>query len=380
MPRETGRSMANMGASEGQPGAVGGVLAAERKRRGESLEHVSETLRIRQPYLEAIEADRIDDLPGRAYALGFVRAYAEHLGLDGEEIMRRFKAGAAGLDKRTELVFPSPVSEGRFPGRMALAISVAAAIVIYGVWHQMASQDRSVAEQVPPVPAQMAEPAPKEGEKAEGEVKEQGEAVSKPDGEAKPAETAAAPAGAPAPPPSAPAATPPTASPAPAATPAPAAAPQSAPPPQTTAPAQTAGATAPKAAPSVTATPAPQPAPPPQTTGPAQTPAPPPTAAVPPAALGAGVYGAEGPVRVVMRAVSESWIQVQDSKGAIVAMRVLKPGESFRVPNMAGLTLYTGNAGGLEVTVDGRAAPALGAPGSVRRNIPLDPEKLMAGG
>ena len=301
MPRGTGRSMANMGASEGQPGAVGGVLAAERKRRGESLEHVSETLRIRQPYLEAIEADRIDDLPGRAYALGFVHAYAEHLGLDGEEIMRRFKAGAAGLEKRTELVFPAPVSEGRFPGRMALAISAAAAIVISGIWHQMASQDRSVAEQVPPVPVQMVEPAPKEGEKAEGESKEQGEAASKPDGEAKPAETAAAPA----------------------------------------------------------ATPAPS---------------------APPAALGAGVYGAEGPVRVVMRATSESWIQVQDSKGAIVAMRVLKPGESFRVPNMAGLTLYTGNAGGLEVTVDGRAAPALGAPGSVRRNIPLDPEKLMAGG
>jgi len=85
-------------------------------------------------------------------------------------------------------------------------------------------------------------------------------------------------------------------------------------------------------------------------------------------------------VRVVMRATSESWIQVQDSKGSIVAMRILKPGESFRVPNMAGLTLYTGNAGGLEVTVDGRAAPALGALGSVRRNIALDPEKLLAGG
>jgi cytoskeleton protein RodZ len=345
--------MANLGATDGQPGAIGALLAAERKRRGQTLEQAADALRIRQPYLEAIEADRIDDLPGRAYALGFVRAYAEHLGLDGEEVVRRFKAGAAGLDKKKELVFPAPVSEGRFPGRMALAISVAAAIVMYGVWHQMASRDRSVAEQVPPVPAQMVEVS-KEGEKTEGEpAKDQAEA--KPEGEAKPADPASVA--------SAPVALPPTT---PAAPQTPVAQPQ---PPAAASP--VAASPAPAALPSASQ-PAPQPAPPAQPAA-----APPASAAAP---LGPGVYGAEGQVRVVMRATSESWIQVQDSRGSVVAMRILKPGESFRVPNMPGLTLYTGNAGGLDVTVDGRAAPALGAPGSVRRNISLDPEKLMAGG
>lgn len=60
-------------------------------------------------------------------------------------------------------------------------------------------------------------------------------------------------------------------------------------------------------------------------------------------------------------------------------MRTLKPGETYRVPNRSGLTLFTGNAGGLDVTVDGKKAPSLGASGTVRRNVALEPEELLAG-
>ena len=72
-------------------------------------------------------------------------------------------------------------------------------------------------------------------------------------------------------------------------------------------------------------------------------------------------------------------MQVRDRQGNLLLTRVLRVGDSYMVPNQADLTLLTGNAGGLEISVDGSALPALGPVGAVRRNIPLDPEALRDG-
>src|ERR1700743_625015 len=61
---------------------VGQDLRTARQRRGDDLATVSKALKIRKDHLEALEEDRIEHLPGRAYAVGFVRTYAEYLGLD----------------------------------------------------------------------------------------------------------------------------------------------------------------------------------------------------------------------------------------------------------------------------------------------------------
>jgi cytoskeleton protein RodZ len=58
---------------------------------------------------------------------------------------------------------------------------------------------------------------------------------------------------------------------------------------------------------------------------------------------------------------------------------MLRAGDSYRVPNKTGLTLLTGNAGALEVYVDGRKVPALGPGGAIRRDVALDADRLMAG-
>ena len=56
----------------------------------------------------------------------------------------------------------------------------------------------------------------------------------------------------------------------------------------------------------------------------------------------------------------------------------LKAGETYQVPR-SGLILRTGNAGALAILVDGKPAPAIGPVGTLRRNVTLEPEALLAG-
>ena len=86
-----------------------------------------------------------------------------------------------------------------------------------------------------------------------------------------------------------------------------------------------------------------------------------------------------GGARIVIRATGESWVQVRDSERVPVMTRILRAGDTYQVPNRAGLTLYTGNAGALELFVDGQTTPQLGRLGAVMRDVALDPERLRAG-
>jgi cytoskeleton protein RodZ len=62
---------------------IGASLREARTRRGLSLDDVTSGLRIRERYVTALEEERWELLPGEAYAKGFLRMYAEFLGLDG---------------------------------------------------------------------------------------------------------------------------------------------------------------------------------------------------------------------------------------------------------------------------------------------------------
>jgi cytoskeleton protein RodZ len=58
---------------------------------------------------------------------------------------------------------------------------------------------------------------------------------------------------------------------------------------------------------------------------------------------------------------------------------VLKSGEVYKVPPKPGLSLRTGNAGALEISVDGKTMPPIGGIGTLRRNVALDPDELIGG-
>jgi cytoskeleton protein RodZ len=313
---------------------VGMQLREARQGFGRDLRQVGSALRIRASYLQAIEEGRWDELPGAPYAIGFIRTYADYLGLDGVEMVRRFKQETEGLELRRDLNFPVPLTERNIPGGTILLVALILAICGYGIWYYLSSTERSRPERVGAVPSTLLAP---------------------------PSETAYTPA---------PPAEPPH--------PIDAAA---APPPLPR----------PEPEPPVAAVlPAPPPAPPPPAPAPQAAPpaAPPPSvASLPPVPEvpsvpvdPAHVFGvATGPVRIVLRATSDSWIQVRDASDTLVFTRLMRAGDVYRVPDKPGLTMRTGNAGGLEVTVDGNAAPSLGGIGILRRSVQLDPQKLAAG-
>src|SRR5512137_2355180 len=73
---------------------IGSQLRAAREAQDLTLEQVFKATRIKQSFLEAIEANQFQALPGPVQARGFVRSYANFLGLDGEHL-----ASALDADK-----------------------------------------------------------------------------------------------------------------------------------------------------------------------------------------------------------------------------------------------------------------------------------------
>jgi cytoskeletal protein RodZ len=66
---------------------IGIELRQAREARGLSLDQVQKATRIKRVFLEAIEAGRLDELPGPVQARGFIRSYASHLGLDPDALL-----------------------------------------------------------------------------------------------------------------------------------------------------------------------------------------------------------------------------------------------------------------------------------------------------
>jgi len=90
------------------------------------------------------------------------------------------------------------------------------------------------------------------------------------------------------------------------------------------------------------------------------------------------VYGrTNADARIEIRAIDTSWVQIEAPGNQVLLTRVLLPGDVYRVPNGDGITLKTGNAGGLELRVDGQLIDPLGEPGMVVKNVPLDPTALL---
>jgi transcriptional regulator with XRE-family HTH domain len=76
--------------------SLGKYLKRERENRKVSLKEVSKQIKVREPFLRAVEEDRRDLLPSVTYVKGFLSAYAKYLGVDPNEVIVRFEAESKG--------------------------------------------------------------------------------------------------------------------------------------------------------------------------------------------------------------------------------------------------------------------------------------------
>ena len=77
---------------------------------------------------------------------------------------------------------------------------------------------------------------------------------------------------------------------------------------------------------------------------------------------------------MVIKAIRNSWVEIEDIDGNSLIARIMRSGETYVVPNMSGLTFNTGNAGALSISYGDMAIPSLGEEGETIKARPLNIE------
>jgi cytoskeletal protein RodZ len=77
-------------------------LKHERELRGVSLKEIAESTRIHIRYLEALESNEFDNMPGEVFVKGYIRSYARVIGFDAEEMLNAYDE-SVGKDRKIEL-------------------------------------------------------------------------------------------------------------------------------------------------------------------------------------------------------------------------------------------------------------------------------------
>jgi cytoskeleton protein RodZ len=136
--------------------SFGETLRRERELRGIDLRDVAEATKISLRFLQALESDRTDVLPGGLFPRAFVRQYATYLGLDPERTVAEYLFACSGQAVDAPAVAsPAPKPPARRGFVMAL---LAAGVVAFALaWPQVRTAER---ERVPPPPSSLAVAAP----------------------------------------------------------------------------------------------------------------------------------------------------------------------------------------------------------------------------
>ena len=282
--------------------SLGAYLRSLREAKGGSLEDMARSTRVGIRHLEALEDERLADLPSPVFVRGFIRAYCSFLRENPEPALGRYQE-LAGTRAAAQAANAPPRPRNTWASSSLVVGLVLLLILGVGLILVNLSVKKSGG-----TPATTARTEP-----------------------ARPS-TSTAPSPAPVPAPSAPApaiSAPPVTAPTP-----PPAPPVAADPPRPETP--------PAGSPAPTAPPATQPAPGTASTG----------------------------QRLVIRAVEPTWVRVQTDEGRI-AEELLPAGASREWAAERRFLVTIGNAGGVELTLNGKALPPLGPKGTVIQRLEL---------
>jgi cytoskeleton protein RodZ len=119
---------------------IGGELRAARQARSLSVEDIARVTKVSPRVLRAIESDTLDDVPRGPFMRGYLRAFAQEVGLDGDDLARRYReefepppppsAPIAPQSLATDAAFdPNDASIGSSPSHL-LQIAVIAVVAV----------------------------------------------------------------------------------------------------------------------------------------------------------------------------------------------------------------------------------------------------------
>ena len=115
---------------------VGTLLKNMRLEKGLKVVDIAKRLCIRKQYLEAIEDNNYSEIPAFPYGVGFIRSYANFLGLNSENIVELYKEETS--TKKVPVITISEVpSNSGMPGLVYVIISLAALAIVYGAWKML---------------------------------------------------------------------------------------------------------------------------------------------------------------------------------------------------------------------------------------------------
>lgn len=318
--------------NEGTRETVGALLRKTRLAKKQDLRDIASYLCIRYQFLEALEEDRYKELPGEAYANGFIRSYAAYLGLDPADVIMRYKQEFLARTREEErgLNMSDEETENMTPAPKLLLFSLILLLAAYGLWQSFSGQE----ETLPPAAGETAGSISvvEESYPLPEEAVETAKPLSSADSE--PESAAGRPVVPPVPP------------------------------------------VKPEYLPDGTINEAAQPLP--------DVPAQPiqtetvPVEPVPVQTI--RVYGQKNyNPRLVLVAAEETWVEITRNEN-VVFSRLLNKGDRYQVSSHKPeeLFLKTGNAGGLEIYCDGSLTQSLGPRGALRSNIALVPDDFAA--
>lgn len=275
--------------------SVGDILRRARLKRNLSIQDVEMAIRVSAQHITAIEEGRLEVLPGRIYALGFIKAYADHVGLNAEKILELLKrqAGEKIAPPPSLATDPIMVEDFSFPTWRVLGLVVLLLISVFTFKSYYTGQSYLLEQQIPKVPKELI---------AQTTLSPKPEAIQPSAGQYSSSSAMDFLAG---------------------------------------------GNTLPSSTPQPIISAEEQILPPP-------------------------VAG-----QIVLKAVENVWLEIRDAKRQSIFSRVLSVGEEYWIPvDQKDLTMTLGNAGGLQIIIDGQALPFLGKTGQVIRKVYLDSEKL----
>lgn len=147
---------------------IGPMLQQARKDRGLSLAEVEQATKIRKRYLQGLERDDYGALPDAIYARGFLKTYANFLGLNGEELAWQLKNRRAprrerygGATSRPRATFDEPlITPGGLSGTgnrrvrgttvLAILVGLVALGAVIGTLYFIGRGSGTAAEDPPP--------------------------------------------------------------------------------------------------------------------------------------------------------------------------------------------------------------------------------------